>query len=102
MNVIARLLLRTRGYASFFFIVAVATVFYINVNRWVAVVPGWDCRAEAMVGSSAVQPSSGPAKLCSSLDGLPAYPLPCCPLQLQRQPAAVAGAYTGVHQLDHP
>ncbi|PRW59946.1 alpha beta-hydrolase [Chlorella sorokiniana] len=32
MNVVARLLLRTRGYASFFFIIAVATVFYINVN----------------------------------------------------------------------
>lgn len=45
MNVIARLLLRTRGYASFFFIVAVATVFYINVNRWASMVPGWQCRA---------------------------------------------------------
>lgn len=33
MNVVARLLLRTRGYASFFFIIAVATVFYLNVNR---------------------------------------------------------------------
>lgn len=32
MNVVARLLLRTRGYASFFFIIAVATVFYLNVN----------------------------------------------------------------------
>lgn len=33
MNVIARLLLRTRGYASGFFIIATATVFFLNVNR---------------------------------------------------------------------
>ena len=32
MNIVVRLLLRTRGYASFFFIVAVATVFFLTLN----------------------------------------------------------------------